>query len=607
MNREQFLALLARLRGEGDALTVEEIRSLVAYVTEAGIDRDVATDEELVEIRSELRALGGTDAPLDEIEAAVEVVQAIAAVDTLRVAADDELAERRQALLDALGTDEVEPEPEPEPEPAAGDEPDPDPETEVVVPAETPSTPDEVTAETDPAGTPELVGATASAPARRRAPGELRSRRPAGAVAELPPVRTANRILKDGDGEFATLGELAGAMVEKRRRFLNANNGVSEYLTMGTIEAEYPAERLLDFETDPSGSDARLSAVSKGMFNLGRDELAAVTASGGPCAPAVPYYGIARLGDTDRPFRGSLQQFGAPRGRITFRVPPDFPSFAAASSQWTLENDTVPGSAGPTTKPCMVVPCPGTEAAEIYAVTECLTFGNFMTKYDPEATQNAIDNQMVAFARRAETLLIDAMKASSTLVTSGKALGAFRDLVYDIGVAAAGYRSRHRMRRDAQLEVRLPNWVDDAVMNDLLRSLPGDNTLVGVEAIWERALAERNITVAGYYMDSPTGVGQQVFGPQHAGGLVDFPEVVQWQICAPGTFVLLDNGRLDIGVVRDSTLVKTNDYMTFAETFEGLAMLGLDSMWVTSTVCASGQSSGTVDASAFCAGDYVPA
>jgi hypothetical protein len=163
------------------------------------------------------------------------------------------------------------------------------------------------------------------------------------------------------------------------------------------------------------------------------------------------------------------------------------------------------------------------------------------------------------------------------------------------------------MARDAVLEVRLPSWVYDMVLADLVRALPGDGTLAAGEDLFNRALAAANVRLAGLYIDSPTSGPQQVFGPQPAGALVDFPSAVQWHLTAPGSFVVLDNGRLDLGIVRDSILNRTNDYQTFAETFEGLAFLGLESMWVTSTVCPNGASSGTIEPSSFCSGDYVPA
>lgn len=599
MNREQFLALLARLRGEGEPITLDELRSLVEYATAHREDREALEDGELVEIEAAVVALADDeDLTIEGLEAAADLADVVRDAAGVRIAADEQAAadaaeaervatERREELRRRLA-----PVAEGDGD-AAEDEGDGEAVTTEDEDGEDGEEPADAATEREP------VAATASP---RPAPGQLRNRRPAGRPAPAP-ARQRNRIVRDGGGEYADIGELGQAMVDRRLSFLSANGGISEKTVIGSIQAEYPEDRVLD----PMRADNQIQAVVSAMQNVDGGTYDAVTASGGLCAPAEPYYGYMQLAQADRPVRASLQQFNAGRGRITFRTPPDFPDFASAVEIWTEENDSNPGSDGPSTKPCLVVPCPDTDDAVIYAVTECLQFGNFLARTDPETVQNAVQNTMAAFARKAETKLLDLMKAASTAVSAGDTLGAYRDLSYQIRVAAAGFRSRHRMRRDAVLEIRLPSWTYDLVLADLVRALPGDGTLTAGEDLFNRALAAANVRLAGLYLDSPTSGVPQVFGPQNATGLVDFPSTVQWQLSAPGSFLLLDNGRLDLGVVRDSTLNSTNDYQTFAETFEGLAYVGLESMWVSSQVCPNGASSGTVDPSAFCSGDYVPA
>jgi hypothetical protein len=622
MDRTQFLALLARLRGEGEPLNADELRSIVTYLTENAGNADAVTDEEIGEIETLVIGLADDDeVPLDALQAAVEVVEATRSAAAVRNEAAEAEATEREALRRRLaGETAEEGDGEGEGDAGTGDgDGEGDAEGGDADGGEGEGAGDGA-GEGEGAGEEQQVpaGATAGggpAPARR-APGQLRNRRPGGEhqAAQRP---AHNRIIRDGGGEFADLNEVGGggffpsltaggaAMVARRESFLSTQRGVSEQVTLASIVAEYPEERILD-PMNPALNQQRLNAVVAAGQNVGPDEYEAVVAAGGFCAPFQPYYGFQRLAEADRPFRAGLEQFNAGRGGIIFRTPPDFPDFAGAVAQWTDQNDTTPGSDGPVTKPCLVVPCSETEDAEVYAVTECLTFGNFMARTDPETVRNAVENTMAAFARKAEVLLINAMKAASTQVTAGDALGAFRDLVFHIGVAAMGYRSRHRMRRDAVLEVRLPAWVYDMAILDLTRSLPGDNVIAAGEDLFNRALARHSVRIAALYIDSPTTGVQQVAAPQNAGQLNDFPSAVQWQISAPGSFLLLDNGRLDLGVVRDSVLNSTNDYQTFAETFEGLAFLGLESLWVTSTVCPNGATAGTVDPSAFCNGDYVP-
>jgi hypothetical protein len=41
----------------------------------------------------------------------------------------------------------------------------------------------------------------------------------------------------------------------------------------------------------------------------------------------------------------------------------------------------------------------------------------------------------------------------------------------------------------------------------------------------------------------------------------------------PGTFLYLDGGTLDLGLVRDSQLENVSDYQIFGEAFEGMPLL----------------------------------
>jgi hypothetical protein len=59
--------------------------------------------------------------------------------------------------------------------------------------------------------------------------------------------------------------------------------------------------------------------------------------------------------------------------------------------------------------------------------------------------------------------------------------------------------------------------------------------------------------------------------------------------------LFLDGGTLDLGIIRDSTLVGTNDYKMFIETFEGLAKVGIESLAITSTINVNGSAAALRD------------
>ena len=185
-----------------------------------------------------------------------------------------------------------------------------------------------------------------------------------------------------------------------------------------------------------------------------------------------------------------------------------------------------------------------------------------------------------------------------------------------VETGAAGYRNRNRMAEDSVLKAIFPVWVKNAIRADLAMQIPGDATLSLGDADIE-AWFDRHIDPifsydgeASQYFAAQTdaaGTGDLVTrapvtriesineAAKVAGPLVAFPANVVWYLFSEGTFLFLDGGELDLGIVRDSTLNKTNDYQMFLETFEGVAKVGAESLRISTPVKISGASSGTVD------------
>jgi hypothetical protein len=116
---------------------------------------------------------------------------------------------------------------------------------------------------------------------------------------------------------------------------------------------------------------------------------------------------------------------------------------------------------------------------------------------------------------------------------------------------------------------------------DLTLSMPGDGTLSVSESEINGYLANSNVTL----VPSPDAT---VFGSQGASALLEFPDSFDWYLFAEGSFLFLDGGTLDLGIIRDSTLVGTNDYKMFIETFENVAFVGIESLKITSTISVNG-------------------
>jgi hypothetical protein len=116
---------------------------------------------------------------------------------------------------------------------------------------------------------------------------------------------------------------------------------------------------------------------------------------------------------------------------------------------------------------------------------------------------------------------------------------------------------------------------------DLTLAMPGDATMNATGEI-DGYLAARGVDIT-YSHDL------NVYGAQSgSAALNEFQDTFTWYIFAEGTFLFLDGGTLDLGIIRDSSLVGTNDYKMFVETFEGIAKVGVESLVVTSTISVNG-------------------
>jgi hypothetical protein len=393
---------------------------------------------------------------------------------------------------------------------------------------------------------------------------------------------------------LADMHGVAKAFMARRKTFRGLSpEGDGDDVIVASIQGDYPEERRLgkDAETNMAKIDAVASP-------------AALTASGGLCAPLEPYYGIQVIADAARPVRDSLPKFSADRGGVRFIPPPVLSDVSGAIGVTTAAQDVGPygDSEGDTPfKPCLHVACGEEQEVEVAAIHRCLTFGNFAARTYPEQVEAWLALAIAAHARRAETLLLDAIDAASTATTGASTYSAVRTLLPQIDVAVAAYRSRNRTSQNLALRIMLPAWTKELLRADLARGYQGHDTRE-VLAVSDAEIAAwfsvRNVTPT-FYVDGATG-SSQIFGAQSAGALSAFPSTVVWYLFVEGSFVFLDGGVLDLGLVRDSTLNKTNDYQIFAETFEAVAFYGIESVKVTSTVCPNGVSAPAASGSAPC-------
>jgi hypothetical protein len=363
-----------------------------------------------------------------------------------------------------------------------------------------------------------------------------------------------------------------------RWQTLSGSQGLSGRIPVARITTEFPDDRILH-SGDEEGNYNKLDKV------LSPD---ALVASGGICAPVASSYDMLTLANAGRPLRDSLPRFGAERGGIRFIQASSVSDVAGAVDHVTEAEDT-----SGATKACLTITCEDVTEVLLSAVSRCLQFGNFNARTHPENVAHLTDLTVAAHARRAENELWDAMCSASTAVTSGEGLSAYRDVYATLARAAAQYRNRHRMSTMAVLRWVAPAWLADLLSADLVRQMPGDGTQAVARATMEEWFRRTGIAVT--WTNEGGSAPDQVFATQGAGALLGWPSTVETLLYAEGTFLFLDGGTLDIGVVRDSSLILANDFQLFAETFENVAMVGPESLCLTLDICPSGLSSGQDD------------
>ena len=392
-------------------------------------------------------------------------------------------------------------------------------------------------------------------------------RRPVAQVSAAPVAITAGADIPGytAGSTLTDMNAVAEAFSKRIHALRRVNGGDGEQHIVASVTTQYPEERTLT--QDAEANRAKIQAVT------GPE---ALVASGGHSAPFEVKYDIFGLGTTARPLKDALPKFQADRGGIRFVTPPVLSSYGNAVGIWTNAIDTNPGT---DTKASLTVSAASEETVATDAVTLQLQFGNLMTRAYPELIARHNELGLIQHAREAEGQILSRLTDLSTAVTSTSLIGVARDYLAQLGRAAANYRGRHRLESDAPLRVIAPAWVKDAMAADLTLAMPGDNTLNAYAEI-DGYIASRGINMT-WHIDAFDGA-------QGSGAMNEFADTFVWYIFAEGTFLFLDGGTLDLGVIRDSTLVGTNDYKMFVETFEGVAKVGVESLKVTSTIAVNG-------------------
>lgn len=531
-----------------------ETEDEVTTETEASVE-EPAVEEETAEVET------ASEASAEEVEAPAEIAAEETPVETEASAEEVEVEDETPV--------------ETAPEFAAEEA---EVSAEVETPAEAEASNIETTNE-EIAPQEEAQTVTASADGTVEVPAD---RRPAAQVVESPVAIVAGADLPVAAGsEISDMKGAAKLFADKLQTLKRVGGGDGGQSTIFQIRTDYDETRVLDNE--PLDNDSKISAV------------APVVAAGGFGTPTPQQYEIFKFDHTsNRPVKDLLPKFGAPRGTISYIEPPVLGDYAdsaygAASGIWTQDMDEAAannsGASDDMIKNVMRVQGAQVRTAELYAVTLQLEVGNFLARAYPELVERHNDLALVQHARLAEKTLIQKIDQGSTQVTQAQVLGVARDFITTVRRAAVAYRSRHRLAKNTVLDAIIPDWVYDAVASDLAMQMPGDDKL-GVG----RAEIDGYLRDAGVRLTGSPDI-QEFTAQANNAALSPWKTSFEWYLFSPGTWGFLDGGTLDLGVIRDSGLVGTNDYRMFVESFEGIAKFGIESLAITSTIKVDGTAS----------------
>lgn len=447
----------------------------------------------------------------------------------------------------------------------------------------------------------QVIGRAAPSPNREGTPG----RSPLALVAA-----SQSGGLNPGD-VFENSVSLALAMSEKLRGLDPSGppHGVQR-VAQARWEDRYPEERRLG--NDAYANNAKVDAICAPQ---------AVVASGGVCLPVNVDYSVPTWSTPDRPLRDGLPSYLADRGGVRFVTPPDIgvPDLQGSASGagtgsrvWTEATDASPSGQ---TKPVWTVACGSEQLVYVNAIPTRIQFGNMLGRFAPEQVAANTEQAIAVAAREAELELLTLMYNASKQVKPSQYLGATRDLLASADLLVQQYRYSHRIPDNATFVAVFPSWAKGIIRADMAREVAHDNSgpqnalaitddqinawfaVRGIKPIWTLDGIK-----AATYGTGGSAVTNQFFGlmgtnaptPTWPGQSGSAAFMLAWLLYPEGTYQFLDGGRLDLGVVRDSTLDATNDYETFVETFEGVAFRGLESYQVQSTILPTGGTAGTV-------------
>jgi hypothetical protein len=378
---------------------------------------------------------------------------------------------------------------------------------------------------------------------------------PAADVPRAEPVLVASSDIP-GIQSGARLGDMEGLVAA-----MTARARSMPITAKGNDAPRIPIASLVrDFKYS-LGPDSTLEQFNEVMTAAANPDI--LVAAGGWCSPSEISYDFFNIVCEDGAL--DLPTVGINRGGIRWPVSPSFADVVLGGALWTWTEAqdiaAVTGTAQSGTKTCGRVPCPGFDEERLHCDGICLTVGNLTEDAYPELIANHTRLVMVSHfhkMNRARINEVRALSASFTVTNGSAGAGAVAPVLGAMELQAIDYRSRYSMCQDAVLEVIAPRWLRGVLRSDLRKRMgSGTDMLSATDAYLMSLFDAINVRIqwVSDYQERTAGF------PGVPGTLpTAWPTTVEFMMFAPGTVVLGQGMRLDLGIIRDSVLNATNDH-----------------------------------------------
>lgn len=401
-------------------------------------------------------------------------------------------------------------------------------------------------------------------PARRRESALVAS-------AEIPGFASGQTL----DG----MDSLVAAMTSRARALpIQARGDEATRYPVASLQREF--KYTLGPDASPSDIDAILQQAT---------DIDGLVAAGGWCSPSEISYDFFNIVAVDGML--DLPTIGINRGGLRWPVSPSFGDLVGNAAMWswseTQDIAAVTGTDQSGTKTCARVPCPSFLEARLGCDGLCLTVGNLTEDAYPELIANHTRLLFAAHAHKMNAKRISQLVTASTAVTgtgNQTGMGVVAPLLGALSLQAIDYRDKYAMADGAILEVVLPRWVRAAARSDM-RKRTGVDLLEFNDARLMRMFDNEGLRVQWVNDWQVRSAGF----PGNSTAIAAWPTAVNALMYAPGTFVLGNGLRLDLGIIRDSILNSTNDHT--AEWMEEcwlIAMQGHESRNINIPICPDG-------------------